>query len=404
MFEPTFPSPAVQTDFFDVHMKRVETTFALRKRAQALLHALETTEPLIAQSLKTPQDVRYHAEGPFMRDHLERMFMALYALETGELTLLSVEELARLKPYTHEIEELQQTLTEHVSWFEAYIAVHDAAKWDTLFFQAPEGSRGAGLGFRYAMTYEPDVDLKTRGEMRRAYTELYERFAREHAEESPRDIQSLFFQTYEIEVKYPHHGQMMFSPVHHQLLRRVAQAHELTDIHTAMLEDIVARHITFTRFAKSPEHAMKPFLHIARVRGYDADDFIDLIQGVILLDFVCGSVRMGPHGRWHEIDLLVQAIKSEHEADPARRAEKLHARREQEHRRRLRLFQEVGLDGLALMELLEMEPGPAFGKTLRQIHAALIGRGEMPTFGKKIDEELGVRAGKYYRKMFDIGE
>lgn len=404
MFNVKAPTRTRETDFFDRLMSGIEEDRALYLRAEALMSGASKAEPLIEESLLTPQDVRYHAEGPFMRDHLRLMLMSLYAIEEGKLPLLSIEEYARLKGYAHEIEELEHTLREHVSWFEAYVLAHDVAKWQAVTFVSPEGSRGAELGFNLKLTYQPDVDIAARAVMRDLYLNLYRDFEAQHPNERAREVQALFYMAYEIDVKYPHHDRMIHAPVYTDLLARVARAHALTPIHTSMLEDVVARHMQFKRFLHPSPSFAASLLHLARNRGYDGEDFLDFALGAMFLDFVCGSMRLSAHGYWHEVGLLVNALKSEHDLDPSRRAEKLHAREEAEHRRRLRAFQDVGLDGLSLTELFGMEPGPTFGKALRRVQAAVIGQGEMPTFGKKIDDEISRRALEYYKQIFEKGE
>ncbi|MBI5369974.1 hypothetical protein HZA85_02185 [Candidatus Uhrbacteria bacterium] len=393
-----------ESEFFDAHMSRIEADPALFERAEAKLSGAATAEPLIAESLRAPQDIRYHAEGPFVRDHLRLILMSLYAIAEGKLRLLDIEELARLKEYAGEIETLEELLREHVSWFEAFALVHDSAKWNTLVFKSPEGSRGAELGFNAPLSYEPDVDLQTRAELRERYLELYRGFEAQHPNESAREVQSLFYLTYEIDVKYPHHDRILHTPVYSQLLERFARAHELTDIHTAMLEDVVTQHLAFKRFNEMRTSDMSPFFHLARVRGYDLDAFMAFLKGALFLDFVCGSKRLSDHGYWHEVEMLANALRAEHEVDPARRAQREHLREQSEQRRRLRVFQQVGLDGLSLMELLGMEPGPEFGRTLREVQGAIVGERPMPVFGKKVNEEISRRAGEYYQKVFEKGE
>ncbi len=393
-----------ETEFFDAQMAHIERDRNLYARAEAMLHAVATSEPLIAETLHTPQDVRFHAEGPTVRDHLRLMLMSLYAIEEGKLHLSQIEELARMKGYVHEIDELENIMREHVSWFEAFVLVHDSAKWNTVTFASPAGSRGAELGFNLTLTYEPDVDLAARATMRDRYIELYRTFEEMHPNESAREIQSLFYLTYDIDVKYPHHDRIIHSPVYLALFERFAIAHELTDIHTKMLEDIITRHLRFKRFASPSKSDMSAFAHLASVRGYDTDDFFDFIQGALFLDFVCASKRLSAHGYWHEIEMLVNALRAEHATDPSRRVEKLHARQEEEHREQLRLFQEVGLDGVSLMDVLGMEPGREFGRALRRVQTAVVGKADMPSFGRKIDEEISRRAGEYYKKAFEKGQ
>ncbi len=404
MFELRNNQTKKETEFFDVAMARIEVDRDLYARAEAMLHAASTSEPLIAETLRTPQDVRYHAEGPTVRDHLRLMLMSLYAVVEGKLQLSQIEELARMKGYEHEVEELENLMREHVAWFEAFVLTHDSAKWNTVTFASPNGSRGAELGFNLRLTYEPDVDLAARAVMRERYIQLYQGFEQMHPNESAREIQSLFYLTYDIDVKYPHHDRIIHSPVYQALFERFALAHELTDIHTSMLEDIITRHLMFKRFSSAEKSDMSPFAHLAQVRGYDTDDFFDFLQGAMFLDFVCASKRLSAHGYWHEIEMLVNMLRAEHETDPARRAEKLHARQEQEHKERLQLFGEVGLDGISLMDLLSMEPGREFGRALRRVQTAIVGKADMPTFGKKVDEEISRRAGEYYKKVFEKGE
>jgi len=390
--------------FFDVLMRRVCVDQKLYNRADAMLHAVSTAEPLVADSLCTPQDIRFHAEGPFVRDHLRLILMSLYAIQDGILQLTEIEELRRLKVYGYEVEELNEFFKENFAWFEAFALCHDAAKWATVVFVAPEKSRGAELGFNTKLTYEPDVDLAERARKRTQYLDLYKSFEEQHPNESPREIQSLFYLTYEIEVKYPHHDRMIHSPVYHALFERFILAHQLTDIHAEMLEDIICHHLSFKKFSKIQTSNMGSYVHIAQVKGYDADDFVDFIQGAIFLDFVCGSQRLSAHGYWHEIEMLVNTFRAEHEVDPMSRAEKIHAKEEQEHKERNLWFKDVGLDGISIMDLLKMEPGPVFGRVLKQLQYAVVGQASMPKFGKKVDEELSRRVGEFYKKSFKVGE
>lgn len=403
MFRHSSFSQQSDSEFFDVWMNRIGSSQKFYNRAEGVLHSVATAEPIIADSFRTPQDIRYHAEGPFVKDHLRLMLMSLYAIVDGEVHLSDIEELRRIKGYEYEVEELEELLRGNAAWFEAFVLCHDAAKWATVTFVSPENSRGRDLGFNQKLIYEPDVDIAERTKLRNLYLDLYKSFSDQHPNETAREVQSLFYLTYEIDVKYPHHDRMIHAPIYHSLFERFVLAHKLTDIHTAMLDDIISNHLSFKKFSKSQTSSMIPFTHLAQTRGYDAEDFMDFIQGAMFLDFVCGSIRLSAHGYWHEISMLVNALKAEHEIDPMLRTEKIHAREEQEHRKRNRIFREVGLDGVAIMDLLEMDPGAKFGRALKQIQLAVIGQAQMPSFGKKTDEEISRRAGEYYRKTFEIG-
>lgn len=394
----------METDFFNAHMSHLRRDRFLFERADAMLHAAATAEPLIADAMKTPQDPRYHAEGPFVKDHLRLMLMTLYGILEGKMHLKQIEEFARLRGYELEVDELEERFKDHVAWFEVFVFCHDATKWVSVVFRSPEKSRGAELGFNTHLTYEPDVDFAQQAERRAAYLELYSQFADMHPNESPHAIQTMFYATYEIDVKYPHHDRLIHTPVYHALLERFFTAHKITDVHAGMLEDIIAHHLQFKKFARLETSPFSRFVHLASVRHYDLDPFADFIQGALFLDFVAGSVRFDGHSYRHDVGFLIHALRAEHEIDPARRLEKQHAHEEQEHRDRLRLFQEVGLDGVSLLELLGMEPGSAFGRVLKQVQGAVVGKNEMPTFSKSVHRELSSRVAAYYEKAFVKGE
>src|SRR3989338_3670738 len=286
----------METEFFEVIMKRLEHDSLLVERAESILHAVSVSEPLIADALKTPQDIRFHNEGPFVKDHLRLMLIVLYAIVEGKLHLREIEELARLKGYEIEIEELEERIKEHVSWFEVFIYCHDATKWESIVFRSKEKTRGAALGFNTTLTYEPDVDFVNRTTWRRAYTDLYQQFEALHPNESPQEIQTLFYMTYEIDIQYPHHDRLIHTPVYHALLERFLIAHKLTDIHSEMLVDIISHHLTLARFRERETSSFSRFAHLARVRHYDFDEFVDFIQGVLFLDFIAASKNASAHG------------------------------------------------------------------------------------------------------------
>jgi hypothetical protein len=151
----------------------------------------------------------------------------------------------------------------------------------------------------------------------------------------------------------------------------------------------------------NPAHA-KRYLYLAEKRGYDGDDYLDLAQGCLFLDMVCGSMQTNGTSK-HRVELFANALKSEHDYAPERRVQKEMQRATQKNRERNRVFQEVGLDGVALLELLNMEAGPKFGRLMRQIQDAIVGEGTMPAFPALLQKEIDKRAGEYYHRVFKLG-
>jgi hypothetical protein len=57
-----------------------------------------------------------------------------------------------------------------------------------------------------------------------------------------------------------------------------------------------------------------------------------------------------------------------------------------------------------MLELLEMDPGPEFGRLLRRIQSAIVGRGTMPLLKKTIRQEIEKRAEAFYHRSFVKGD
>ncbi len=389
-----------ETEFLDEALKRVANTQAVFLSADALIEGASAAEPLIAELLQTPQDIRYHAEGPFVHAHVKSMLCALYAMQKDELPLVNVEELRRLKGYEAEIGELELAFKENIALFEVFSLMHDIAKWTSVVFSALKGSEGDRLGFNAPLTYEITTDAKHRAELRAAYTELFHEFAKEHPNESARALQKRFYETYKIDVHYPHHDTLIYVPVYQALLDRFVMAHRLTAHERDMLEDLVSHHMQFGMdFAEvNPAH-VKRYLYLADKRGYDADNYLRLSQACLFLDMVCGSVMTVDGKSHHRVVLFANALKSEHDYAPERRIQKEIERTTLKNRE----FQQVGLDGIALLELFKMEPGPKFGRLLKQIQGAVIGEADMPAFPPSVRSEVDRRVSAFYQNTFKHG-
>ena len=404
MFRTESNHKKTETEYLDDMIRRVLHTPEVCTLADALLTGAAESEPLIADALQAPQDIRHHAEGPFVHAHVRSMLCVLYAIQKEQLHLIDIEEFRRLKGFEGEIDELEETIKENIGLFEVFALMHDAAKWACVVFSAPIGSRGEQLGFNAPLTYEFDVDAKRRAELRDAYRELFHEFSVAHPNESAMAIEKRFHEIYRIDVHYPHHAEMIYTPVYSSLLDRFCAAHRLPARDRNMLEDLIGNHMKFNDdFLQVKPNKINRFVHLANKRGYDSDDFIDLLQGCLFFDMVCGSCTSTERGCTHDASPLVHCFKSEHDFAPERRLEKETLRQYDALRKRNQAFQEVGLDGVALLELLEMEPGPVFGKLLRQIQSAVVGDDLMPKIDPKHKKELETRVLRYYQIVFKTG-
>lgn len=387
------------TEFLNDAISRVEFDGALMARAGATLAAEAKLEPLIADARRTPQTPPHHGEGPFLEDHLKLMLATLYAVLDEKLHLTDIEEFARLKGYEGEVEEIEETLKENAALFEAFALCHDAAKWSLVYFDAPEGSRGRAEGFsEETWAHRHDVGSAERARFRAQYLDLYDAFVAAHPDLSRVDAQVQFHRAYGIRAHYAGHGRAVHAPAYRALLDRVAERRSLAPRDADLLETLVAHHLDpLDDFATPNPASVLRYHALAGKHGYDADDFVDLLQGCLFLDTVCGSAP-------HDATVLANFLRAEHDFAPWRRAEKERVREERRKRERNAVFRAVGLDGVALMHLLKMEPGPKFGETMRRIHEAVNAGAPLPRLGKGIDQELQNRVAAYFERTFETGE
>jgi len=395
-----------ETEFLADAVDRVLRDRGLRHLADRTLHDEAMVEPLVADALRTPQSPRHHAEGPFVEDHLLLMSQVLSAVLGEKLHLVDVEEFAALKGFEGEIEELEETIKENAALYEAFVLCHDAPKWATVCFDAPEGSGGRAAGFvADAWAHRHDMGISERAKFRTRYSSMYETFRLERPELSSVETQRQFYATYGIDVHYAGHDRAIHSPVYRALLERVASRRRLPPRDADLLETLIAHHMDpIADFASSNPAAILRYHALAAKHGYDADDFVDLLQGCLFLDTVCAS-RPRVDGRVsNDPTVLINFLRSEHDFAPWRRAEKERVREDKKKRARNVLFREAGLDGVGLMDVLGMDPGPKFGKVLATIQAAIVDGTEIPKFTKAIDAEIEKRIDAYFKLAFPSGE
>jgi len=392
-----------ETEYLDRAIERLELDPVLRERAERKLKSIAQAEPLFNEALRTPQDPRHHAEGPFLEDHLRLILIVLYGIIEEKFHFIDIEEFRRMKAYHGEFDELEEILKENVALFEVFALAHDVGKWPTLSLVAKAGSRGAKLGFPLKKDHAWDAfGISERAKYRDRYLEMYQSFRAEHPHEPDQELQAQFFLSFGISAHYPGHNRVIHTPVYSQFLHRLAAAHRLPEKDSLILEDLIGRHLEpIHDFKNENSRAIGKYLKIAHSRGWDGDDFLDFLQAAVFLDAISGSKQRGPHGFWREHPVLTNFFRSEHAFAPERRVEKSRQREEAKKHEQNQAFRTAGLDGVALMDLLGMEPGPAFGRTLGRLQSAVLGKGHMPAFSDKIDEEISRRRTVFYEIWFE---
>lgn len=397
--------PPTNTSFLESFLKGLFLQDSYLLSSSELIRALSEKEPLFAESLQTPQDMRYHAEGPFLFSHVQNMLIAVMAFGSGDHSLLEIEEFHREK-HDHDVfDELDEVFKKHRSFFEAFALLHDVSKWACMTCSSSPNSLGEKAGFVGGLTYDLEMDHRFRQDMKKKYLELFHEFSEEHPQESSKSLQATFYHTYQIDVHYPHHDTLIFAPVYQELLNRVVAAYGFSGEERNMLEDVIAQHMRFGKdFDQINPSAMQSYFVFAKKRGYDEVLFVRLAQGCLFFDMVCGSARLTKNETIsfasHQ---LLNAIRSEHRLQPELREQRLRIRTEEKKREQNRLFQEAGLDGVSLLDVLQMEPGPVFGQLLRKLQHAILGDGEMPLLPEEAREEIDRRVTKFYQYLFKQG-
>ncbi len=378
--------------FLDDALRRAFADEWLVKRADDALARAVHDEPLIAQSLRTPQSLPHHAEGPFLEDHLRAMLTGLFAIADGSVRLARIEELRRWKDEREDVEEWETLLRERIGLFQAFILCHDAAKWASVSCEAAPGGSGVPDACRLPVSaHWTDEGIALRARARQAYAEAYAAFAAQRRGLPPAEVQAAFWEHARLRVHYPGHDRLIHTPVYQALLRRVCRRLGVTEREADLLEDVIAMHLQPLRDFDAVHPArMERYLAVAKRRGHDAEEFLDVLQAANFLDYTVGSAQRAgaaAHPR-RDASVVIRFLQSEYAHQPGKREAKRREREERRKRERNRLYREAGLDGVSLMELLDMPPGPAFGTTLAAIHAAAEGQGPLPAFPPRITAEL----------------
>jgi hypothetical protein len=236
-----------------------------------------------------------------------------------------------------------------------------------------------------------DAGAASRARVRSLYVDLYQAFAKDRRGETPADTQAAFFDAYGIRVHFRGHDRMVHAPVYRSLLSRTCVRLRLTQQDEHELEYLIAHHLQpLSDFDGVRPERIGRYVALANKAGMDGDDFMDLLQAAMFLDYVAGSAmrHSAEEKATHVADPVIRFLESEHAFAPHRRPEAAKRHIERKKQERNAVFRDAGLDGLSLLDVLEMPAGPKFGALLSRIHAAIMGEGAMPVLPARAAMEL----------------
>jgi len=404
MWSNLFTKPVKPTRSLDEAMLEVVQEGEWLSRADETLAKARKKYPVLADTLDSPQSPDKHAEGPRVNDHIRLMLASLNAIVAGKLNLLEIEEFARLKGYEGEIEEIQNTIKEWAAFFEVFVLMHDIAKGPSVRFIPAPDSLGAELGFGTLKAGWDDIGGEERLVWRKTYDDLYAQFASTRVGEKRQMIQVEFFKKYQISVSNWGHAKAIYKPHLEESVRRCAKEYRLNEKDTDLLVDIIAMHLEpLIRFRQAAEPKEYDYLVVhANRQGYDADDYLDLLGGCVMLDMVLGRQAVGAHGYWHDPHTIENFLRAEHDWAPWKKAEGMAMKEQQTEQTKKQVLKEVGLDGESLMDLTGMTPGPELGKLLRNISQSLDSIEHLPEVGVKYETEILRRIGEARIKINEL--
>ena len=380
-----------ETRFFEEIMHDTEEHVSLRDQAGETLQAFAKISAM-AKMYTCPQTPVYHAEGPFVIDHVRLILMSLYAIVNDEWKVTQIEEMRRVKECVGEIEEMGEIIKENAATFELFALCHDLGKPLTLSFASRLASDGYSRGFYSSQKdiWHPGHESDKQKKLLRDYKKLYEVFEQAHPELDARERQAQFFAAYQIDLHYYGHAHTVFHPRLQSVIKKIAKEKRLSEEDTQDVFLLIDAHIQAVEaFSGGVNIAgYERLVAYAQKHGRDVDDFLDKLQACVFLDVVCGSLRRDAHKAWHQVELMEFFFRSEYAAFPLRQQETLRKREQKEKERLQKRLHDFLLDGTALMTLLGSKPGPEFGVELRCIQEAVLGKGDLPFFPDEIRREL----------------
>lgn len=369
--------------FLDWMRERVLTDAFLRQAEDTLL-AAQQEAPEIGALKKTPQTPPWHAEGPTVWHHVRRVLAGVLAIADGA-SLLKIEEFAREKDLVGEIAELERTIRENAGSMLAYALVHDLAKADAVTLEAPPNSKGGKEGFAAKAASR---DRRANESDKLLYLKLFRAFEAGRSRMETSELCAAFFDANEIRAHYFDHGKIGAGDRYRQARESIGGMYHLSADDLVHVQLGIRHHMDFlAAFGNGKNPAQ---FHVFQGRanryGLDADDFLDLMLAFAFIDTTIGSLKYNEgefSGRTQEI---VNALRSEYEAIPYRRA-----RREQRadiyaRRARKAALQAAELAGDDIFSLLGTPFGPQRGEVMRKINSLIDHPAETVDFGGQTDE------------------
>lgn len=342
------------------------------RQARDLIYRAESRVSKITAFRTLPQSAPWHAEGPMLIYHIERMLCGLYSVLDESFSIFSLEEYASEKHLFLEFQELQETIREQAATLEAFILLHDIAKISTISFEAPEGSKSAHEGFAVSSKLNAQAKIILFGKLVRA-------FAVTQAITDQSELAAKFFDEYQIRVHFQNHAKMALTPEYARAFSEISDLLRLTARDRELLIWLIEYHIdTLAFFRSSPDRVKYDVMRLRATKAHlDADDVLDLALAGLFIDTTIGA-RVYENGLYRcDIAPVLNMLRAEEHAVPERKIQRLGVAKERERKVFKELLARIGLDASTIIEELQLPFDSKRAIVLKNIHE-LVKNVELP--------------------------
>jgi len=361
-------------------MDRFVLTEENLRQARDVMYELEAQVSELSQVHRTPQSANHHAEGPMMTNHIENMIAGIFAICEGKVSLSQIEEFAREKHFKNEIAELEDVICENAATLKAFTMLHDIAKYDTISFSSPAGSKGAAEGFSKDSRLDKSALIDR-------YLKLLNAFKVDLPDLDSRQVAIDFYKEFEIKVHYKGHAKVAVSDKYEEVRNTVEDLCRLTARDREILALTIKYHIEVMDFiGDKPDGARYSYLQrVGQRSGIDGNDLLDVQTAALLLDALIGSIGYQDGALVPDIELVLNMLRSEELAVVERRharVKKIENKKQSEFKK---MLESVGLGGGDVFKLLDIPFGPGRAGIIDKVQNA-VKTGDLSELGEYKDK------------------
>lgn len=313
--------------------------------------------PAVAKLKITPQTLPEHGEGPFVVDHLVRMFAIIDAIVTGT-SFVSCSEVAGDPILRLATIDAERAIHSSLDVFRAYALMHNIAKPDRLLLVAKAGTSGEKEGFvqseRRSNPYSTTSEIVRFDKLRRAGL----------AEG--------------IVATFDDADRAVIGPQYAEVREAIVRHCGLENAFVKFVAELCWSHDDVARYFVQPgnEDAFATFSARAGKSGLNVEKFLDALLAIALIDHDFGRIRT-----LSELLVFRQFVLAEYATIPERHAAREARERHNQKLRVKKILAESGLDPEEVFLRLGTGFGAERGEVMKRVYAVIRGEIDASSFG-----------------------